>query len=142
MMKSTKRFIAIAFALIIILSLILFTASAYSTKTLNTANNTLHMYAYFDYLAGTLVIKNKVWYNANIYGTYDMTGIYLNGDCGDSNCCYVNPGTDKTKLGKLCMYDGKLSVTSGTSGKYVDYTGTYGELKMNLMGTTYTITVN
>ncbi len=113
---------------------------AYNSKTLHTPTNDLHLYGYIDFLAGPNVIPDKVWCNANISGTYDMTGIDKDYESGDANCCYVIPGTDKYALTAMYMYKGKTSVTVGTSGQYCGYGGTQGTLVMNVMGTKETIT--
>lgn len=123
-----KRIITILLLMAIIITSSTIAVLAYENTTIHTANNTLHMYGY------------KVWCNANISGTYDMTGIYTNRDKGNSSCCYVIPGTDNNhNLHAMYMYKGKEAVTVGTSGAYCGYGGTRGKLFMNLMGKQTTI---
>ncbi len=138
-MKIRRRIATFIFSFIMLRSICAISALAYSERTINAANNTLHLYGYLDFLEGPLTIKDKVWYNANIYGTYDMTGIMTNASHGDNQCCYVMPGTDNVTLNKEFMYDTKRSVTSGTNGVYVGYGGTQGKMIMNAMGTKSTL---
>lgn len=133
-MRKTRRVVALICCVVCILGISSMFVFAYGTMTLNNASNTLHMDGYIDFLEGPNVIKDKIWYHASIYGTYDMTGIYRNADHGDKNCCYIIPGTNTKMLSKVFLYKSKTFVTSGDSGVYVGYGGTYGILQMNLMG--------
>lgn len=137
-MRLKRRILSIIITIIFLLSFSVVFAMAYSDTTISTANSTLKMYGYLDFLEGPNVIKDKIWYDANIYGTYDMTGIMTNASYGDDNCCYVIPGTNKHSLSKQFMYKGKLSVSSGSSGVYIGYGGSNGKMIMNLMGKKYT----
>ena len=139
-MKKSRKIVMLICVFTCIMSISTLIASANTTKVINTANNTLHMEGYIDFLEGPNVIKDKIWYHGSIYGTYDLTGIMTNGTYGDNNCCYVRPGTNSDMLSRVYLYKSKTFVTSGNSGIYTGYGGTKGVLEMNLMGTKSTPT--